>query len=148
MKTKDRIGFTVSTFDCLHVGHIAMLKEAKEVCDYLIVALLVDPTLDRPDTKNKPIQSVLERHIQLQAVKYIDEIIPVESELDIYNLLLLLQPDVRIIGEEYKGKLFTGSDLEIELHYNKRSHSFSTSELRERIANTVTKPTTFGETHV
>jgi len=143
-----KVGFTVSTFDCLHAGHISMLKEAKEVCDYLVVALLIDPTTDRPETKNKPVQSVLERYIQLQAVKYIDEIVPVESELDIYNLLLILHPDIRIIGEEYKGKLFTGSDLEIEMHYNKRSHSFSTSELRERIAKTITKPTVFGETHV
>jgi glycerol-3-phosphate cytidylyltransferase len=140
-----KVGFTVSTFDCLHAGHISMLKEAKEVCDYLVVGLLVDPTNDRPETKNKPVQSVLERYIQLQAVKYIDEIVPVESERDIYNLLLILHPDIRIVGEEYKGKVFTGSDLEIEIHFNKRRHSFSTSELRERISQTITKPTVLGE---
>ena len=130
------IGYTCSTFDLLHAGHVAMLSEAKANCDYLVVGLLVDPTEDRPDTKNSPIQSVFERWIQLQGLEYIDLIIPFQTEQDIVDMLLLVQPHKRFVGEEYKGTDHTGSDIEgIEIYYNKRQHSFSTTELRERVEN-------------
>jgi glycerol-3-phosphate cytidylyltransferase len=127
-------GFTASAFDLLHSGHIAMLEEAKSVCDYLVVGLQVNPQLDRPD-KHKPIQSVTERYLQLKACKYVDEIIPYETEGDLYNLLQILHPDIRIVGEEYLDRKFTGKDLPIKIYYNRRQHSFSSSELRERIKN-------------
>ena len=128
-----KIGFTFSTFDMLHAGHVAMLSEAKNPCDYLICGLQTDPTIDRPDTKNKPIQSVLERYIQLSAVKYVDEVVVYESEEDLLQILKAYNIDIRILGEEYKGKPFTGSDLPLESYFNKRSHKFSTTELRNRI---------------
>ena len=127
-----KIGFTCSAFDLLHDGHILMLKEAKGQCDYLICGLQTDPTLDR-NTKNKPIQSVLERYIQLSAVKYVDEVVVYESEEDLIQVLKAYNIDIRILGEEYKGKPFTGSDLPLESYFNKRSHKFSTTELRNRI---------------
>ena len=129
-----KIGFTCSTFDLFHAGHNVMLMEAKQMCDYLIVGLLVDPTKDRPDTKNKPVQSVFERYIQLASCKYIDEIIPFETEKDLIDMILTINPDIRIVGEEYKGTDHTGVGL-CHIHYNKRRHSFSTSELRTRIQN-------------
>lgn len=129
-----KIGLTASTFDLFHAGHSVMLMEAKQLCDYLIVGLLVDPTKDRPDTKNKPIQSVFERYIQISGCKYIDEIIPFESENDLVDMILTINPDIRIVGEEYKGTEHTGLGL-CPIHYNKRRHSFSTSELRTRIQN-------------
>jgi glycerol-3-phosphate cytidylyltransferase len=129
-----RVGLTASTFDLFHAGHSVMLMEAKQLCDYLIVGLLVDPTKDRPDTKNKPIQSVFERYIQISSCKYIDEIIPFESENDLVDMILTINPDIRIVGEEYKGTEHTGLGL-CPIHYNKRRHSFSTSELRTRIQN-------------
>lgn len=129
-----KIGFSASSFDLLHAGHIAMLKEAKEHCDFLIVGLLTDPT-DRPE-KNKPVQSIFERWMQLDAVKYVDQIIPFESEQDLYDMLLVLQPDIRFVGEEYRDVQHTGKDIEtIELYYNKRRHSFSTTDLRKRVYN-------------
>jgi glycerol-3-phosphate cytidylyltransferase len=132
-----RVGFTCSTFDLLHAGHIVMLEDAKKQCDYLIVGLQTDPTIDRPDTKNKPIQSVVERYIQLKAVKYIDEIVVYSTEKDLEDLLLILPLNVRILGEEYKDNQFTGKQIcvnrGIELYFNKREHSFSTTELRQRI---------------
>ena len=132
-----KTGFTCSTFDLLHAGHIAMLKEAKSLCDTLIVGLQVDPTLDRPDTKNKPIQSIVERYIQLQAVRYVDEIYVYATEKDLEDLLLILPIDLRILGIEYKDKHFTGKEIcsarGIELYFNKREHSFSTTELRQRV---------------
>jgi len=137
MKHKDGIvvGFTCSTFDLLHSGHIIMLEEAKHQCDYLIVGLQNDPTEDRPE-KNKPIQSIVERFIQLKAVKFIDEIIVYNTEQDLIDLLSFLPIDVRILGEEYQNKEFTGKalclDKNIKLHYNKRAHRFSSSELRKR----------------
>lgn len=136
-----RIGFTSSTFDLLHTGHVSMLSECKTNCDYLVVGLLTDPTNDRPKTKSKPIQSVMERWIQLQAISYVDLIIPFDSEQDLYDLLLLLRPDVRFVGEEYKGRNFTGSDIEsIEIYFNCRKHSFSSTDLRTRItSNNITK---------
>jgi glycerol-3-phosphate cytidylyltransferase len=131
------IGFTCSTFDLLHAGHITMLKEASKQCDWLIFGLQTDPTIDRPNSKNKPIQSLVERYIQLDAVKYVDEIVVYQTEKDLEDLLLTLDIDVRIVGEEYKNVNFTGQDIckqrGIELYYNKREHSFSTTELRERI---------------
>jgi len=129
-----KIGLTASTFDLFHAGHNVMLMEAKQLCDYLIVGLLVDPTKDRPDTKNKPVQSVFERYIQISSCKYIDEIIPFETENDLVDMILTINPDIRIVGEEYKGTDHTGVGL-CPIHYNKRRHSFSTSELRTRIQN-------------
>jgi glycerol-3-phosphate cytidylyltransferase len=132
-----RIGFTCSTFDLFHAGHIMMLKEAKTQCDHLIVGLQTDPTIDRPDTKNKPIQSVFERYEQLKACKYIDEILVYETEADLVNILLSYPIDVRILGQEYAEKEFTGRDecydRGIEFYFNKREHNFSTTELRQRV---------------
>ena len=131
-----KIGITFSCFDLFHAGHVAMLHEAKTQCDYLIVGLQTDPTIDRP-TKNKPIQSVFERYMQLKACKYIDEIIPYATEKDVEDILLTYPIDVRIIGSDYMDQNFTGKDLcgwkGIEIYYNKRMHSFSTSELRQRV---------------
>jgi len=130
------IGFTCSTFDLLHAGHILMLAECKTVCDYLIVAVQSDPTIDRPDVKNKPVQSVVERYVQLSAVKFIDQIIVYDTEKDLEDLLMFLPITVRIIGEEYKDKDFTGKqiceDRGIKIWYNSRNHRFSSSELRNR----------------
>ena len=131
-----KIGFTCSTFDLLHAGHVVMLEEAKRHCDYLIVGLQTDPTLDRPD-KNAPIQSVVERQIQLAAVKYVDEIVMYATERDLEDLLLTLPINIRIIGEEYKSKSFTGKsickDRNIKMVYNGRDHSFSSTSLRKRV---------------
>lgn len=131
-----KVGFTCSTFDLLHAGHITMLKEAKDHCDYLIVGLQNDPTVDRP-TKNAPIQSIVERQLQLQAVKYVDEIIVYNTEKDLEDLLKTLHLNIRILGVEYQDKEFTGKTIcmerNIELYFNKRDHSFSSSELRARV---------------
>ena len=131
-----RIGLTASAFDLLHAGHIAMLREAKEQCDYLICALHVDPSLDRIE-KNTPIQNVVERYTQLAAVKYVDEIIPYLYEKELIDILEMYMPDVRILGDEYKDSEFTGRELcdrlGIELYFNSRNHRFSSSELRKRI---------------
>ena len=127
-------GFTCSSFDLLHAGHILMLKDAKEQCDYLIVGLQIDPTIDRPE-KNKPIQSYEERYIQLQAVKYIDEIFVYETEEDLYKKILYFNSDIRILGSDYKGKSFTGDDLNIPIYYHERNHDYSTSNLRKEIKN-------------
>ena len=129
-------GITFSSFDLFHSGNVAMLKEAKANCDFLIVGLQTDPTIDRPE-KNKPIQSVFERYVQLEGCKYIDQIIPYATEQDIIDILLTYQINTRFIGEEYRSKEYTGKELcvdkGIEIYYNKRQHSFSTSELRKRI---------------
>ena len=127
-----KIGFTCGSFDLLHAGHIMMLKEAKEQCDYLIVGLQTDPSVDRKN-KNKPIQSVEERMIQVEAVKHVDEVVIYETEADLYVLLKSLAPDVRILGADHKGKNFTGRDLKIKNYFNSREHNYSTSELRKRI---------------
>ena len=129
-----KIGFTASAFDLLHAGHIAMLEEAKSVCDYLICGLHIDPSQQR-STKNKPAQSTIERYTQLRAVSYVDEIIPYETEADIIDILLLRRVDIRIIGEEYQGTEFTGHKLKMQTHFNKRLHKFSSSELRKRLAS-------------
>lgn len=131
-----RVGFTCSSFDLLHAGHVIMLREAKEQCDYLICGLQIDPSIDRPE-KNKPVQTVVERYTQLKGVQYVDEIIPYCTEADLEDLLLMYNIDVRIIGEEYKDGRFTGRAIcakrGIELYFNKREHRFSTSELRKRL---------------
>jgi len=130
------IGFTCSTFDLLHAGHILMLAECKTVCDYLIVGLQSDPTIDRPDIKNKPVQSVVERYVQLSAVKFVDEIVVYETEKDLEDLLMFLPISIRICGEEYKDKSLTGREIcenrSIKTYYNSRTHRFSSSELRNR----------------
>jgi len=135
---KLKIGITFSTFDLLHAGHIAMLAEAKNHCDYLIAGLQTDPTIDRPETKNKPIQSIVERQIQLAACRYVDEVVVYQTEQDLIDLLLILPIDVRVLGVEYEGKRFTGDDAcwkrGIEIVYNCRDHSFSSSSLRKRVA--------------
>ena len=130
---KMEIGFTAGAFDLLHAGHVLMLTEAAEQCDYLIVGLHTDPTIDRPDTKNRPIQSVFERYVQLKALSVVNEIIPYETEQDLLTLLSTMNIDVRIIGEDYVDKEFTGCDLPIYVHYNSRKHNLSTSELRKRV---------------
>ena len=133
-----RIGITFSTFDMLHAGHIAMLSEAKNHCDYLIAGLQTDPTIDRPDTKNHPVQSIVERQIQLAACRYVDEVVVYQTEQDLIDLLLILPVDVRILGVEYEHQNFTGREegalRDIELVFNDRDHSFSSSSLRRRVA--------------
>jgi glycerol-3-phosphate cytidylyltransferase len=137
-----RIGITFSTFDMLHAGHIAMLSEAKNHCDYLICGLQTDPTIDRPNTKNAPIQSVVERQIQLAACRYVDEVVVYQTEQDLVDLLLILPLDVRILGVEYEDKKFTGHQecyqRNIDLVFNKRDHSFSSSSLRKRVVEAET----------
>jgi glycerol-3-phosphate cytidylyltransferase len=133
-----KIGITFSTFDLLHAGHIAMLAEAKNHCDYLIAGLQTDPTIDRPDSKNPPVQSIVERQIQLSATRYVDETVVYQTEKDLEDILLTLPIDVRILGIEYAEKDFTGKNIcferGIELVFNKRDHSFSSSNLRKRVA--------------
>lgn len=130
-----KVGFTCSCFDLFHAGHIMMLKEAKSVCDYLIVGLQTDPTIDRSE-KNKPVQSVFERFVQLQACKYVDEVVVYETEKDLLDILKSYPINVRVLGKEYEDKEFTGKDLDyIQIYYNERKHSFSTTELRKRVIN-------------
>ena len=132
-----KVGLTASTFDLLHAGHISMLREAKTQCDYLICALQINPSIDRPE-KNDPVQTLVERYTQLSAVKYVDEIIPYQTETDLEDILKMVDIDVRIIGSEYKDKTFTGratcAARGIEIYFNKRDHRFSTSDLRKRVA--------------
>jgi glycerol-3-phosphate cytidylyltransferase len=131
-----RVGFTCSTFDLLHAGHVQMLREAKEQCDYLLVGLQMDPSIDRAE-KNAPVQSIVERYTQLKGVRYVDEIIPYQTEADLEDILGMYHIDVRVLGEEYRDKTFTGRAIclrrGIELYYNKREHRFSTSDLRKRV---------------
>lgn len=133
-----RIGITFSTFDMLHAGHIAMLSEAKNHCDYLICGLQTDPTIDRPGSKNPPVQSIVERQIQLAACRYVDEVVVYQTEQDLIDLLLILPVDVRVLGVEYQHTTFTGraecNHRNIELVFNQRDHSFSSSSLRKRVA--------------
>lgn len=133
-----KIGITFSTFDMLHAGHIAMLSEARNHCDYLIAGLQTDPTIDRPETKNKPIQSIVERQIQLAACRHVDEVVVYQTEQDLVDLLLILPLNVRVLGVEYEEKDFSGRsecyDRGIELVFNGRDHSFSSSSLRKRVA--------------
>lgn len=143
-KDGKKIGITFSTFDLgPHAGHIAMLAEAKNHCDYLIAALQTDPIIDRPDTKNPPVQSIVERQIQLAANRNVDEIVVYQTEQDVIDLLLILPVDIRILGVEYEHKEFTGKQeclsRGIEIIYNKRDHSFSSSNLRKRVAEAESK---------
>jgi glycerol-3-phosphate cytidylyltransferase len=133
-----RVGIVFSSFDLFHAGHVAMLAEAKNHCDYLIAALQTDPTIDRPDTKNPPIQSIVERQIQVSTNRNVDEVVVYQTEKDLEDLLLILPVDVRILGVEYADKEFTGKQIcinrGIEIVYNGRDHSFSSSSLRKRVA--------------
>jgi glycerol-3-phosphate cytidylyltransferase len=146
-----KIGITFSTFDMLHAGHIAMLSEAKNHCDYLICGLQTDPTIDRPDTKNRPVQSIVERQIQLAACRYVDEVVVYQTEQDLIDLLLILPLDVRILGVEYENKNFTGrsecNDRGIQLVFNGRDHSFSSSSLRKRVVAAETFKVLKGQTN-
>ena len=130
-------GITASTFDLLHAGHVMMLREAKSQCDHLICALQVDPSVYRKE-KNAPVQTLVERYTQLAAVRYVDEIIPYQTEEDLIDILKMYDLDIRIIGDEYKDKTFTGratcASQGIEVYFNKRDHRFSTSDLRKRVA--------------
>ncbi len=132
-----KVGLTASTFDLLHAGHISMLRESKTQCDYLICALQIDPSTDRSE-KNSPVQTLVERYTQLSAVKYVDEIIPYQTEKDLEDILKMVDIDVRIIGSEYKDTTFTGratcAARGIEIYFNKRDHRFSTSDLRKRVS--------------
>ncbi len=138
MSAKLKIGITFSAFDLLHAGHITMLEEAKRQCDYLICGLQTDPTIDRPE-KNRPVQSVVERYIQLKGCKFVDEIVPYATEQDLEDILRAFKIDVRIIGDEYKDKNFTGrsycEEKGIELCFNIREHRFSSSSLRQEVAD-------------
>lgn len=135
-----KTGIVASTFDLLHAGHVMMLREAKRQCDHLICALQVDPSIDRKE-KNSPIQSIVERYVQLAAVRYVDEIVVYETEKDLEDILELYPIDIRILGEEYKDKDFTGREIckrrGIQLHFNKRDHRFSSSGLRSRITKAI-----------
>jgi glycerol-3-phosphate cytidylyltransferase len=145
-KLKDqgkKIGITFSTFDLCHAGHIAMLSEARNHCDYLIAGLQTDPTIDRPGTKNPPVQSIVERQIQLAACRYVDEVVVYQTEQDLIDILLILPVDVRIMGVEYSQQNFTGQEQcrqrGIEIIFNKRDHSFSSSSLRRRVVTAETE---------
>ena len=132
-----KIGFNCSSFDLFHAGHVTMLKIEKEMCDYLKVALQVDPTIDRPGVKNKPVQSVYERYVQLQGCKYVDEILIYETEADLLNLIQTQTIDIRFLSEEYENKDFTGKqyciDHNIEIFYHVRKHQYSSTEIRNRV---------------
>tara|TARA_R110000824_G_scaffold55975_12_gene153688 strand:- start:782 stop:1204 length:423 start_codon:yes stop_codon:yes gene_type:complete len=136
MPTKLKVGFTASAFDLCHSGHVQMLREAKEQCDYLLCGLQIDPSLDR-NTKNAPLQTTVERYTQLKAVRYVDEIIPYVTEEDLEDILSMYHIDVRILGDEYRDEDFTGKDIckkrDIQLYFNKRDHRFSSSDLRYRL---------------
>jgi glycerol-3-phosphate cytidylyltransferase len=142
MTNNKRIGVTCSTFDLFHAGHVVMLEEAKRQCDYLIAAIQLDPTLDRA-TKNKPVQSIIERQIQVSACKHVDEIIVYSTEKELEDIFMALPIDVRILGEEYKDTEFTGKEIcqkrNIKLYFNKRDHFFSSSDLRQRVYETEAK---------
>ena len=142
MKITKRVGITCSTFDLFHAGHVIMLEEAKRQCDYLIAAIQVDPTIDRK-SKNKPVQSIIERQIQVSSCKHVDEIIVYSTEKELEDIFMALPIDIRILGEEYKDTDYTGKDIcmkrGIELHFNKRDHFFSSSDLRQRVFDVETK---------
>lgn len=131
-----KIGFNCSSFDLLHAGHVTMLKMEKQLCDYLIVGLQVDPTIDRPGFKNKPVQSIYERYVQVQACRYVDEILVYDTEVDLLNLIMTQKMNIRFLSEEYLNRDFTGKqfclDNGIELHYHRRDHSYSSTDLRNR----------------
>jgi len=134
-----KIGFNCSSFDLFHAGHVTMLKMEKNLCDYLKIALQVDPTIDRPGIKNKPVQSIYERYVQLQGCKYVDEILVYETEQDLLNLIMTQDISIRFLSEEYVNRDFTGKqyciDNDIEIFYHKRQHQYSSTELRNRVFN-------------
>jgi len=134
---KKVVGITASTFDLFHAGHIVMLEDAKKQCDWLIAAIQTDPTIDRPNTKNKPVQSIIERQIQVSACKYVDDVIVYNTEKELEDILLTFPIDVRIMGEEYKDRNFTGKEIcekrKIQIYFNKRDHYFSSTDLRTRV---------------
>lgn len=131
-----KVGITFGAFDLCHAGHVLMFAECKRHCDYLIVGMQIDPSQER-DTKNTPVQSVYERFVQLNAIKYIDEVIPYQYEDELITILLSKDINIRFVGDDYVGRDFTGKDdcvdKNIEIYYNKRDHGFSTTELRKRI---------------
>tara|TARA_Y100000034_G_C6769037_1_gene342995 strand:- start:297 stop:788 length:492 start_codon:yes stop_codon:yes gene_type:complete len=129
---KKKIGFTCGAFDILHAGHVLMLEEAREQCDYLIVGVQSDPSLDRPE-KNKPIQTYEERIIMAKSIKFVDEVVLYDTEADLVDLLVEIDPDVRIMGADWKGKQFTGYTLPIDVYFNARDHGWSTSKLRRKV---------------
>jgi len=139
MANSKTIGITFSTFDLLHAGHVSMLREAKSQCDYLICGIQSDPTIDRPETKNKPVQTLVERYVQLSALQYVNEIIPYQTEQDVEDILEMFDIDVKIMGEEYRDQDFTGRDIckrkGIELYFNSRTHRFSSTDLRKRVSD-------------
>lgn len=142
MSVNKKIGITCSTFDLFHAGHVIMLEEAKRQCDYLIAAIQIDPTIDRK-SKNRPVQSIIERQIQVSSCKHVDEIIVYSTEKELEDIFMALPIDVRILGEEYKDTEYTGKDIclkrGIELYFNKRDHFFSSSDLRQRVFDIETK---------
>jgi len=137
-----RVGFTCSSFDLLHAGHIAMLRECKENCDYLVCGLNISPFKNG----RYPVQSIVERYIQLEAVKYVDRIVPYSSEEDLVDLINVINPDVRFIGEDYRDKPFTGNDLDIEIFYNSRKHNYSSSGLKQQVVKSQLTPPLTGKT--
>ena len=153
MSANKKIGITCSTFDLFHAGHVIMLEEAKRQCDYLIAAIQVDPTIDRK-SKNKPVQSIIERQIQVSSCKHVDEIIVYSTEKELEDIFMALPIDVRVLGEEYKDTEYTGKEIcmkrGIELHFNKRDHFFSSSDLRQRVFDVETKKRglTWGENNI
>tara|TARA_A100001015_G_C14748682_1_gene616622 strand:- start:34 stop:462 length:429 start_codon:yes stop_codon:yes gene_type:complete len=133
IESKKKIGFTCSCFDLLHAGHVMMLQDAKNQCDHLIVGLQTDPTIDRPNEKNKPIQSLNERKVMINSIKFVDEVVIYGAEKELYSYLKENKPDIRILGSDYLGKDFTGKDLDIPIYYHNRNHNWSTSSLRKKI---------------
>jgi glycerol-3-phosphate cytidylyltransferase len=129
---KKRVGFTCGTFDLLHTGHALMLEEARDQCDWLVVGVQSDPSLDRRN-KNKPIQAYDERVAMVQSIKWVDEVCCYDTEDQLYNLLIEINPAIRIVGADWKGRKFTGHDLDIAVFFNTRDHDYSTSNLRERV---------------
>jgi glycerol-3-phosphate cytidylyltransferase len=135
LRQKTKIGFVASSFDLLHAGHMLMLEDAKSRCDYLVIALQTDPTLDRPDTKNKPIQSYEERKIMVKGCRFVDSLIEYATEADLHKILVALKPDIRILGSDWEGKPYTGHELtDIPVYFHQRTHSYSTTALRRRVA--------------
>ena len=133
MKNEKTVGFTCGSFDLMHAGHVLMFEECKKSCDYLIVGVQSDPSVDRPEEKNRPIQEFAERILLVNSVRWVDEVVPYHTEEDLYDLLKEISPDVRIIGDDWRGKEYTGHDLDINVVFNSRSHTYSTSELRLRV---------------
>ncbi len=130
-----KIGFVASCFDLLHAGHVLMLEDARSRCDYLVIALQTDPTIDRPDSKNKPVQDYEERRIMIAGCRHVDEIIEYATEADLFKILSALKPDIRVLGSDWEGKPYTGHELrDIPVHFHQRTHSYSTTALRRRVA--------------